>query len=251
MATIRAPPRAPAGATAKRTRRAPSEPWRASRSTASRSPFHSPPPIGYRRTAPAARPPARPMACNVATSRSRSSWSSPSNIACSSTNTARRTAKCAARSRAPRHSPTAASGGATTGELTPALLLEDPLPRGQARTGLTAGAARARVGVIEARVGQHRRHRAVDRGDVVGIRRRLAGHERPRHGPQRHDEGIDAHLDRPPAAVLGERAVLAHAEDHVGAHAAAAEDLHRALPRAEVALHAALGLARRDAREHV
>ncbi len=46
-------------------------------------------------------------------------------------------------------------------------------------------------------------------------------------------------------------AAFAHPEDHVGRHAAAPEDLDRALPRAEVALDPALGLARRHAREHL
>jgi len=46
MATMRAPPRAPAVLTAKRTSRAPSIPWRACARTASRSPFQSLPPSG-------------------------------------------------------------------------------------------------------------------------------------------------------------------------------------------------------------
>ena len=37
------------------------------------------------------------------------------------------------------------------------------------------------------------------------------GHQRPRHGPQRHDERVDAHRDRAPAAVDDQLLALAHA----------------------------------------
>ena len=50
-------------------------------------------------------------------------------------------------------------------------------------------------------VREHRRHLAVDAGDVVRIGRRRVRHQRPRHRPQRHDERVHAHLDRPPAAL--------------------------------------------------
>ncbi len=160
------------------------------------------------------------------------------------------------RRRAPAaHAATWRSSGSLDGaELkmaTVLLLLEDSLPRRQARAGLAARAARGGVGMVEAGLGEHRRHAAVDRRDVVGIGRRRVLQQRPRHRPDRHDKRIDAHLDGAPAALLDELGPLAHAEDHVRRDAPAAEDLDGLLPRAEVALDAALRLAGGDAREHV
>ena len=79
---------------------------------------------------------------------------------------------------------------------------------------------------------------------------RRVGQQRAGHRAQRDDERVDAHLDRPPAAVLDQFAPFAHAEDDVRRDAAPAEDLDGPLPRAEVALDPALRLARRDALEH-
>ena len=105
-ATIVCPPRSPAVATAKRTSSAPSWRTRASGSTASRSPFHSPSPSsGYSRTAPATAPSATPTTCSVSGGQSRSSRSLPANSAWSTTKTRRRTAKCASSSSGPLGEP--------------------------------------------------------------------------------------------------------------------------------------------------
>src|SRR5215218_4464065 len=146
----------------------------------------------------------------------------------------------------------APTGASTTGELaagTPLLLLEQPLPGGEPRARLAPRAARRRLEVVEAVLGQQRGDRAVDGGDVVGIGRRRVGHQRARHRAQGDDERVDAHLDRAAAAVLDQLAPLAHPEDDVRGDPAPPEDLHGTLPGAEVALDAALRLARRDPRE--
>ena len=131
------------------------------------------------------------------------------------------------------------------------LATEHALPGGEPRARLTAGAAGLGVEVVETGVREHRRDLGVDRRHVVRIGRLGVGHQAAGDRAERHHERVDAHLDRAPATVDDELGPLAHPEQHVGGHAAAAEHLDRALPGREVALDAALRLARGDAREHV
>ena len=115
----------------------------------------------------------------LAGSSSNGSRSPPTNSACSSTNTAWRTAKWTASSAADaagrhRHVRGGRLAPLLDGQdaaLTQRLLPEHALPCGEAGARLAASAARSGLLVVEAVLGQHRRHRAVDLGDVVGVGR--------------------------------------------------------------------------------
>ena len=80
---------------------------------------------------------------------------------------------------------------------------------------------------------QVRSHLPVHGLDLVRSRREEVLHQAARDRAERHDERVDADIDRPLDAVGCDAPVLAHAEDDVGGHLPAPEDLDRPLPGRE------------------
>src|SRR5262249_53118931 len=160
---------------------------------------------------------------------------------CSRTNTWWRIRKWAWRSdsvRTARHDSAGAAAAAalTVGderEVGPATVVTIILEEAHRGAGLAPGAARGHPARTEPAGGQVGRHAPPHRPAVLRRRGREAFHQAAHGRPQRHHERVDAHVDGAPAALDGERGVLPHAEDHVGAHLARAERGHRTLPGTE------------------
>mgnify|MGYP006199054657 CR=1 FL=1 len=125
------------------------------------------------------------------------------------------------------------------------------LERADARARLAARATGGDAGSRHPLPGEVGHDLAVDGLDRFRRRREQVLHQGARHGTQRHDEGVDADVDRPLAALDGELLVLAHPEDHVGRHLPRPEGTHRPLPRREVRLDPPPGLPGGDPREHL
>src|SRR5215472_17998390 len=245
---MRCPPARAAVVTANRTSGAPRPRRRDPGSTASRSPCHTPGAAsGYSRTVPQMSPPASPTTWIVAGSASWPSRSSPCpppgprNSRCSATNTWCRIRKQASRSDAVRTARQDSTGApAAPGALTvsderevgPATVVTAVLEEAHRGTGLAPGAACGHPAGAEAARRQVRHHAPVDRLAVLRRRRRQVRHQAPDGRPERYHERIDAQLDGAPAALDRQAGILAHAEDHIGAHLSRAERGHRTLPGA-------------------
>src|SRR5215831_17907729 len=203
---------------------------------------------------------ARPITWIVAGSASWPSLSSPApppggrKSRCSRTNTWCRMRKWASRSRSLRTARHDSTGAAAPGVLTvgderevgPATVVTVVLEEAHRGACLAPGAARGHPASTQPAGRQVGHHAPVHRLAILRRRGRKVFHQAAHCRPQRHHERIDAHVDGAPAALDGEGGILAHAEDHVGAHLARTERGHRALPGTEIALDPGPRLGRGD-----
>ena len=165
-ATIRAPPSSPAVATAKFTSSPPSRCTRASGSTASRSPFQSPEPSGYSRTVAHDRAVDRRDRVHVSTRlvpRVAVVAHEQRLLLDEDRAGARRSARRAGGVGGEPASSAARQPTKRSSSPCAVLTAQDAFPRGEPGARLAARAAGLRVQMVEARVGEHRRHLAVDR----------------------------------------------------------------------------------------